>query len=209
MKEKRSKLYKALRLCLTAAAVLVLAAAVFLAAANLIVCSAARGRIAQSAEEAADLAGTDCRAIVVLGCAVRSDKTPSPMLSERLDMAAALYRAKAAPVIYVSGDHRSDDYNEVGVMKSCLIDMGIPEEAILEDHDGLNTSRTIRHTQEAFGEGPVIFVSQKYHLYRTIFLADREGIEAFGASSDTRRYVGQFYRDIREVLARAKDLLLQ
>ena len=189
------------------AAILVLLAAVFLTATNLIVCSAAKGKITFQASEAAEKAGKDCRAIVVLGCAVRADGTPSPMLAERLDMAAALFEIQAAPVVYVSGDHRSDDYNEVGVMKSCLAERGVPEEAIIEDPMGLNTSLTIRHVKEEFSEGPVIFVSQKYHLYRTLFLAKREGVSGTGAASDTRRYAGQLYRDLREIAARTKDLL--
>ena len=182
--------------------------AVFLAVTNLIVCGAARGRIKKDTEAVTELAGADCAAIVVLGCAVWEGNTPSPMLQERIDKAAALYKAGAAPVIYVSGDHRSDDYNEVGVMQACLMDQGVPEEAILLDHQGLNTNMTVLHTAETFGEGPVIFVSQKYHLFRTVYLARKNGIEAYGASADVRRHAGQLYRDIREVAARTKDLLL-
>ena len=183
--------------------------ALFLAVTNIIVCRAARGRIADTPLAAKTMAGEDCAAIVVLGCAVRSDGSPSPMLRERLEMAASLYQEGASDLVYVSGDHRSDDYNEVAVMQRCLMEMGVPEEAILLDHQGLNTRMTIEHTKEIFGEAPVIFVSQRYHLYRTVFLARREGIEAYAAASDTRRYLGQFYRDLREVAARTKDLLLR
>ena len=144
-------------------------------------------------------------AIVVLGCAVKEDGSPSPMLKERLDAALHLYEAGAADVIMLTGDHKSDDYNEVGAMAAYVTERGVPGEALVLDHGGLNTSLSIRHMTETFPGERVLLVSQRYHLYRAVYLAEEAGAEAFGEAADTRRYTGQLYRDIREVLARAKD----
>lgn len=48
-------------------------------------------------------------------------------------------------------------------------------------------------------------MTQEYHLYRAIYIANQLGIEAYGVSSDYRSYYGQSMRDFREVLARVKD----
>jgi vancomycin permeability regulator SanA len=50
-----------------------------------------------------------------------------------------------------------------------------------------------------------VIVTQKYHLYRAIYIAEDLGIEAAGVSADLEKYAGQLYRDIREILARIKD----
>ena len=51
----------------------------------------------------------------------------------------------------------------------------------------------------------MIIVTQKYHLYRALYISDRLGITAEGYASDPRQYAGQLYREFREILARDKD----
>ena len=53
----------------------------------------------------------------------------------------------------------------------------------------------------------VIVVSQEYHLYRALYIARQMGIDAYGVAADYRTYSGQISRDIREVLARCKDMV--
>ena len=48
-------------------------------------------------------------------------------------------------------------------------------------------------------------MTQKYHLYRALYIAEQLGIEAYGVASDQHTYGGQMMRDIREVAARCKD----
>ena len=48
-------------------------------------------------------------------------------------------------------------------------------------------------------------LTQKYHLYRALYIAWSLGLDAEGVSSDYRTYYGQFGRECREVLARIKD----
>ena len=53
----------------------------------------------------------------------------------------------------------------------------------------------------------VLIVTQNYHLYRALYLADALGLEAQGAASAGENYSGQTMRDLREILARDKDFL--
>lgn len=53
----------------------------------------------------------------------------------------------------------------------------------------------------------MIIVTQDYHLYRALYIANQLGIEAVGVSSNPRDYSGQAMRDVREVAARCKDFL--
>ena len=72
-----------------------------------------------TAEEATQISDADC--IIVLGCRVWSDNTPSAMLSDRLKRGVELYKAGAAPKLLMSGDHGREDYDEVNIMRKILI----------------------------------------------------------------------------------------
>ncbi len=51
----------------------------------------------------------------------------------------------------------------------------------------------------------MVIVTQKYHLYRALYVAESLGLDAVGVPADLRTYGGQSFRDLRELLARAKD----
>ncbi len=157
-----------------------------------------------SAEEASDY-GADC--VIVLGCKVKENGVPSDMLRDRLTRGVELYRLGAAPKILMSGDHGREDYNEVGAMKSYAEDAGVPSEDVFMDHAGFSTYETMYRAKEVFKARRVIIVTQEYHLYRSLYIAKKLGLEAVGVSSDLETYRGQLKRDVREVLARSKDFM--
>ena len=182
--------------------VMCLLCAIALASINAYVKSAAQSRIV-TAQEAAELADVDC--ILVLGCGVHSDGTPSAMLTDRLKRAVELYDLQAAPKLLMSGDHGQTDYDEVNVMKSCAVDAGISSDDVFMDHAGFSTYESMYRAKEIFGAKKIIIVTQEYHLYRAVYIARSLGMDAYGVTSDYNWYLDQFRRDVREVLARVKD----
>ena len=154
-------------------------------------------------EEAAKLTDIDC--ILVLGCQVKSDGTPSHMLEDRIKRGVALYEAGAAPKLLMSGDHGREGYDEVGTMKAWAMDAGVPSEDVFMDHAGFSTYESLYRARDVFGAKRVVIVSQKYHLYRAMYIAEALGLQAWGVDTDYRTYSGQMERDVREVLARVKD----
>ncbi len=159
-----------------------------------------------SEEEAAALQDVDC--IVVLGCQVKSDGTPSHMLEDRLKRGVTLYKAGAAPKLLMSGDHGTKGYDEVDAMKRYAFEADIVSEDIFMDHAGFSTYETVYRAKEIFGAKKVIFVTQTYHLHRTLHIANALGLEAYGVAAEYRTYSGQTMRDIREILARVKDFAM-
>lgn len=87
-----------------------------------------------SVEEAARLENMDC--ILVLGCGVEEDGTPSDMLRDRLERSIEVYQLGAAPMLLMSGDHGRVEYNEVGTMKQYTIGEGILSQDIFMDDAG-------------------------------------------------------------------------
>ncbi len=156
-----------------------------------------------SSEKAAELKDIDC--ILVLGCLVRDNGNPSDMLADRIKRGVELYNCGAAPKIIMSGDHGRTNYDEVNTMKQSAIDCGVPSSDIFMDHAGFSTYESIYRAKEIFGVKKMIIVTQNYHLYRALYIAEGLGIEAYGVDADYREYWGQGKRDIREVFARCKD----
>lgn len=155
-------------------------------------------------DELKEIENVDC--ILILGAGVNKGK-PSPMLEERLIKGIELYKEGISPKIIMSGDHGKKDYNEVGVMKTYGIEEGIPSENIFMDHAGFSTYDSIYRAKEIFGAKKIIIVTQEYHLYRSLYIANALGLEAYGYSSSITKHKGQIKREIREILARNKDII--
>ena len=156
-----------------------------------------------SEEQAAQLQDVDC--IIVLGCQVKSDGTPSHMLEDRLKRGVALYEAGAAPKILMSGDHGTKDYDEVNAMKKYAMDAGLPTADVFMDHAGFSTYESMYRAKEVFKAEKIVIVTQGYHLPRAIKCAEALGLEAYGVHSDLRNYGKDLYNNTREFLARVKD----
>lgn len=154
-------------------------------------------------EEAASLADVDC--ILVLGCGVRADGSPSDMLHDRLRRAMEVYQLGGSAKLLMTGDHGRENYDEVDVMKSFAVETGVPSADVFMDHAGFSTYESMYRAKEIFQAKKVIIITQEYHLYRAIYIAESLGLEAYGVAADYRTYSGQRARDVREILARVKD----
>ena len=170
---------------------------------NLIVLSKTKNMIIS--EEDALEKEVDC--ILVLGAGVWGNN-PSPMLEDRLLEGINLYNSGKCKKILMSGDHSKANYDEVNVMKKFAMEKGINSEDIFMDHAGLSTYDSIYRAKEIFNIKKVIIVTQKYHLYRALYIAKTLKLEAYGVQANPREYAGQLTREFREVIARNKDFFM-
>ena len=171
---------------------------------NAYIVSSANKKMLINEEDFEKAKESDC--IIVLGAAIWGEN-PSPVLQDRLDFAIALYKKGVAPKILMSGDHGEEYYNEVKIMKEYAIKNGVPSSDIFMDHAGFSTYDTMYRAKEIFGVNKAIIVTQKYHLFRAVYIANTLGIDAYGFNSDPQTYINSELREAREVLARNKDFL--
>ena len=164
-----------------------------------------QGRDHVLSEEDAPGAPFDC--ILVLGCGVYADGTPTPMLDDRIHTGAALYARGWSGTVLMSGDNRAEDYNEVGTMRTVAEGLGVPAEAIVCDGAGLSTYDSLYRARDVYGAQRVVIVTQRYHLYRALYLARSLGLDAWGVPAADVRYAGQLLRDVREIAALDKALI--
>ena len=168
---------------------------------NLYVKSTVSDRIITESE--ATNLDADC--ILILGAGVYSNGSPSPMLQDRMLQGIKLYENGASKKLLMSGDHGTVQYDEVNVMKQFAIDMGIPSQDVFMDHAGFSTYESIYRARDIFQAKKIIIITQDYHLYRALYISKELGLDAYGVAANLGTYGGQRSRDLREVLARAKD----
>ena len=184
-------------------AIIVVIIALIILAINLYVKESTKKQIISSSDYT-NLENIDC--IIILGAGIWGDK-PSPMLEDRLLEGINLYNDNISNKIIMSGDHGREEYDEVNIMKNYAIEKGVPSENIFMDHAGFSTYESIYRAKEIFEANKVVIVTQKYHLYRALYIANQLGLEAYGVGSDPRQYIGATYRELREILARDKDFI--
>lgn len=152
-----------------------------------------------------NLKNFDADCIMVLGCGIEDEETPSPMLKDRLDVGIELYKQGAAPKILLTGDNGTEQHNEIHVMLKYTKEAGVPEKDIFCDHAGFSTYESMYRAGSIFNAERVIVVTQTYHQYRALYIGDKLGLEVMGVASDQQTYFGQSFRESREILARIKD----
>ena len=135
-------------------------------------------------DEAIKLESVD--AILVLGCKVNGTN-PSMMLGNRLDMGIKLYNGMNTKLL-LSGDHGTKEYDEVNAMRDYVLEQDIDTHNVFLDHAGFSTYDSMYRAKEVFGIKKVIVVTQRYHLYRSLYIANKLGIEAYGVAADDIPY---------------------
>lgn len=154
--------------------------------------------------QAEKLPKVDC--IMVLGAGLKEDGSPNFMLMDRLNTAISLYQKGISHRLLMTGDHGRKDYNEVRAMKDYAINAGVPADDIFMDHAGFSTYESAYRAKEIFQVSSAVIITQKYHLYRALYCAEKLGIKAYGMAAREVQYRGQWIRDAREVVARSKDV---
>ena len=144
--------------------------------------------------------------VIVLGASVHSDGKLSPILKDRVDTAIKLYRSNKVKNFHVTGDHRTEDYNEIAAMVSYLRERGIPQNRITSDHAGLDTYDSMYRAGKLFNIENATVVTQKFHLPRALFISGQLGFNYFGFTADQRTYQTEYRLKQREKLANVKAL---
>lgn len=146
---------------------------------------------------------------IVFGAGLTRDGRPTPVLRDRVAVAAQLYFSGKVEKLLMSGDNRFVDYNEPGAMRTYALSLGVPEDAIILDYAGRRTYDTCYRARHIFGVRQALLVTQQFHLPRAVFTCNALGIRGEGVIADQRSYsrFSQRYWRIREIPATARAFL--
>lgn len=142
---------------------------------------------------------------LVLGAGLLTNGKLSPIFKDRIDAAITLYTSKKVETILVSGDDGTTTHNEVNPAREYLLKKGVLERDIFLDHAGFDTYSSMYRARVVFGVESAIIVTQSFHLPRSIFIARKLGIDAYGLPADQHPY--SFKNNMREILANVKAFM--
>jgi len=151
------------------------AAALFVAGTNAWVHARARGH----AYGALDDLPTSASAIAIVPGAPTSRRQVKATLEGRMNGALALYRSGRVHTILISGvDTESDP--ETSAMRRWLEEHNVAARDIVSDAQGTRTRETMYRATNVFAVDHAIICTEGLHMPRTLFLAQRNGIDAVG-----------------------------
>ena len=141
---------------------------------------------------------TDKDFLIILGCGIRQDGTPTPLLRGRIDRALAFAQKQkqqtGKDLIFVTsgGQGPREVTSESASMKQYLLAQGVPEERIIEEDRSTDTAQNMRFSKEKIQavnpKGKVAFVTTNYHVFRGGLCARRVKMRAVGMGSKTKWY---------------------
>lgn len=136
--------------------------------------------------------------IIILGCGIRKDGTPSPLLRGRVDRALAFAEQQEKltgkkPIFVTSGGQGPDEpISESASMKRYLLEKGIPAERILEEDQSTDTFENMKFSKEKIWainpQGKIAFSTTNYHVFRGGLKARRVKMRALGMGARTKWY---------------------
>ncbi len=135
-------------------------------------------------DDASELDRAD--AIVVLGAA-QYDGEPSPVFAGRLDHAVLLYeQGRADRVLVLGGGQSGDRFTEAEAGRAYLIEMGVPQDAILPVPKGHTTYESLRAAAPVMrqaGMDSAFLVSDPWHNARVERMARDLGIDGHASAT--------------------------
>ena len=136
--------------------------------------------------------------ILILGCSLRRDGTPTPLLAGRIDRALGFYRKQIeetgkVPYLIPSGGQGNDErHSESEAMAEYLLAKGVPEEHILKEDQSRNTYENMQFSKEIIDarqkDAKVAFSTTNYHVFRSGIYARRAKMKALGMGASTKWY---------------------
>ena len=136
--------------------------------------------------------------LVVLGCGLKKDGSPTPLLKGRLDLALDFDKkqreagGKEARFLVSGGQGPDEVRPEAHAMRDYLLEQGIaPERIDVEDRstdtaENMRFSRDIIHASDPAAK--VAFFTTNYHVFRAGLKARRVKMRAVGMGAKTRWY---------------------
>jgi len=117
----------------------------------------------------------------VMGARVYGPGEPSPVALQRVNAAAALAEAQPGLRFVVSGHEPAN--HEATEIATALVNRGVDPQRIRVDPHGVSTQANVM-AMVGQGQGPVVFVSQGFHLPRTLWMARQQGLDAWGLRAE-------------------------
>ena len=129
--------------------------------------------------------------------------------NHRIDAAVALYEAGKVDRFIISGAKKGPEYDEPQAMREALVAKGVPDSILVLDGEGFHTIESIVRAKEVFGVDSLTIVSQEFHNRRSLYMAQRNGLDAIAYNAaNTTILRWRIIMFLRERASRVKAVLV-
>ena len=134
--------------------------------------------------------------IIILGCKIKKDGTPTRLLEDRINGAIKFENeqfeksGKHCTFITSGGQGKDEIISEAESMKKYLISKGIDENNILIENKSTNTYQNIKNSLELINDenANISIATTNYHLFRSLLLSRNFKKNISGISGRTKWY---------------------
>lgn len=136
--------------------------------------------------------------MIILGCAIRKDGTPTPLLRGRIDQALSfrneqLKKSGKELTFVTSGGQGSDEImSESESMTRYLLQKGISSTHLIAEDQSTNTLENMKFSREKIlqqnPDAKIAFSTTNYHVFRSGMFANMAQMHAEGIGSRTKWY---------------------
>ena len=134
--------------------------------------------------------------VIVLGCGLNKDGSPTPLLRGRVDRALEFYRQQknktGKDLMFITSGGQGDDevISESESMKRYLMEKGIDEDRIIKEDKSKNTYENMMFSKEKINDkdNKVAYSTTNYHVFRSGVFARMAKLKAEGLGAKTKWY---------------------
>lgn len=136
--------------------------------------------------------------IIILGCGIRKDGTPLPLLRSRIDKAIEFRNAQlkntGKKVIFIpSGGQGSDEViSESESISRYLLDRGVTHDEIIKEDKSTNTLENMKFSKNIIDkinkDAKVAFATSNYHVFRSGIFASKANMLTTGIGAKSKWY---------------------
>ncbi|WP_172118320.1 SanA/YdcF family protein [Halomonas hibernica] len=130
----------------------------------------------------------------------------NPHFHARMRTSALLANEQRVSHLLLSGDNRTQAYNEPRAMWRDLHRRGVPAEQLTMDFAGFSTYDTLARARDVFQLEQALLVTQSWHLPRAIFIGRALGLDVMGCVAEENPAADEWRLRAREWLARVATL---
>lgn len=140
--------------------------------------------------------------LIVLGAKVNGEEMSLSLLYRARTALEYLKENPETIVIVTGGKGKGENITEAEALKRFFVKEGIINTRILTEQQSTSTYENIRFAKELYDIDEAVIVSNDFHLYRAIKLADKVGIKGFPLAAETPKVVKStlFVREYAAIL---------
>lgn len=150
--------------------------------------------------------------IIVLGCGIWPDGSPTLALKWRLDEAVEYYeKHPGIDIIVTGGQGPTEPFPESVAMEEYLINSGIPKDNIIQEDKSTSTRENFEFSRALMNVSEnetikIVFITNDFHVFRSRILAKRFGFEGYAISSPTPQvilvnsYLREFFAFVKSMI---------